>query len=136
VDINPSDEQQRAKNHSNKSLHSEPPMTPDNAASGVWFRNGLKGAEARSGQASRPHARTKSRDHDPNESGRIMISSSFALPTQNIGIDLARIAMTEVVELAIGHIGARRRQQRLGLPRHLDRKHPVEPAVRDVNGKP
>src|SRR5438477_144895 len=60
--------------------------------------------------------------------------SSFAVhPFQYLRVHLAGIAMAEVVEFAVGHDRAGRRQRVACLPRHLDRKHPVQPAVDDVN---
>ena len=41
--------------------------------------------------------------------------------------------MAEIVKLAVGDIGARGRQRLAGLPRHLHRKHPVEPAVHEID---
>ena len=44
--------------------------------------------------------------------------------------------MAEIIDLAIGHLGTGRRQGRAGLPRHLYRKHPVEPAVDEMHRQP
>src|SRR4051812_11423298 len=54
-------------------------------------------------------------------------------PVQNLRVDLARIGVTEVVELPIGHGGAGQRQGLLRLPCHLHRKHPVAPAVHQID---
>ena len=54
-------------------------------------------------------------------------------PVQHRRVHLAGIAMAEIVELAVGHIGARCRQHLMRLPRHLHREHPVEPAVHEID---
>src|SRR5690242_13270411 len=57
-------------------------------------------------------------------------------PLEDRRVHLARIAMAEIVELAVRNVDARRRQRVCRLSRDVHREHPVEPAVRGINGKP
>src|SRR4029453_5517208 len=106
IDVDAAHQQQCTQDHSEKNPHDTPPV-----ADITWRRS--DGSRLRS-----------------NEGHFAIPGRSFPVhPVQHRHIHLARIGMAEIVELAIGHIGACGRQCLLGLAGALHRKHPVELAV-------
>src|SRR6185312_15585563 len=78
IDIDAANQQQRTQDHSDKRLHDNPSVAPDNAVSGGWFRGREHDPEKWKPVFRKDHAQTSKRDRDAILSNRITIYTPFS----------------------------------------------------------